>query len=234
MEQNLHTPEVYDFRQYDRLWKRVAPGLEPYPPAGRAATAETAAARGRGPTALSGAPGLPAAASPASAPPAAGEGETAGVLRQESQLPGADQDPCCMGTAAEEMLEVLMGFVEEELEDQRQLQALARQGPAWARARLRELAAAEGEHARRLMAVYYLVTGRCYRPRLPAGQIGPLSWCETLRARYHDAACNGLNYIRAAEGTTDPCLRRLLEEFSDDEYRQADALLTMLERSLRP
>ena len=70
--------------------------------------------------------------------------------------------------------------------------------------------------------------------RLPAGQIGPLSWCETLRARYHDAACNGLNYIRAAEGTTDPCLRRLLEEFSDDEYRQADALLTMLERSLRP
>lgn len=139
-----------------------------------------------------------------------------------------------MGTAAEEMLEVLMGFAEEELEDQRQLQALARQGPAWARARLRELAAAEGEHARRLMAVYYLVTGRCYRPRLPAGQIGPLPWCETLRARYHDAACNGLNYIRAAEGTTDPCLRRLLEEFSDDEYRQADALLTMLERSLRP
>ena len=34
MEQNLHTPEVYDFRQYDRLWKRVAPGLEPYPPTG--------------------------------------------------------------------------------------------------------------------------------------------------------------------------------------------------------
>ena len=91
MEQNLHTPEVYDFRQYDRLWKRVAPGLEPYPPAGGAATGETAAARGRGPMALSGAPGLPAAASPASAPPAAGEGASAGVLRQESQLPGADQ-----------------------------------------------------------------------------------------------------------------------------------------------
>lgn len=237
MEQNLHTPEVYDFRQYDRLWKRVAPGLEPYPPAGGNRAAETAVRpleEGRRLAAVSGAPSLPAAASPISTPPAAGEGETAGLLRQESQLPGADQDPCCMGTAAEEMLEVLMGFAEEELEDQRQLQALARQGPTWARARLRELAAAEGEHARRLMAVYYLVTGRCYRPRLPAGQIGPLPWCETLRARYHDAACNGLNYIRAAEGTTDPCLRRLLEEFSDDEYRQADALLTILERSLRP
>lgn len=235
MEQNLHTPEVYDFRQYDRLWKRVAPGLEPYPPAGGRAAADEGVRppdAGGGLMTPMGAPGLPAAPSPAPAPPAAGEG--AGTLRQESQLPGADRDPCCMGTAAGEMLEVLVGFIEEELEDQRQLQALARQGPAWARARLRELAAAEGERARRLMAVYYLITGRCYRPRLPADRIGPLRWCETLRARYHDAACNGLNYIRAAEGTTDPCLRRLLEEFSDEEYRQADALLTMLERSLRP
>ena len=120
MEQNLHTPEVYDFRQYDRLWKRVAPGLEPYPPAGGNRAAEAAVPpleEGRRLAAVSGAPGLPAAASPISAPPAAGEGESAGLLRRESQLPGADQDPCCMGTAAEEMLEVLVGFAEEELED---------------------------------------------------------------------------------------------------------------------
>lgn len=26
-------PEVYDFRQHDRLWRRVQPGLEPYPEA---------------------------------------------------------------------------------------------------------------------------------------------------------------------------------------------------------
>ena len=31
MEQNLHTPEIYDFRQHDRLWQRVNPALEPYP-----------------------------------------------------------------------------------------------------------------------------------------------------------------------------------------------------------
>lgn len=31
MEQNLHTPAAYDYRQYDRVWQRVAPGLEPYP-----------------------------------------------------------------------------------------------------------------------------------------------------------------------------------------------------------
>ena len=31
MAQNLHSPEVYDFRRYDRVWQRVAPDLEPYP-----------------------------------------------------------------------------------------------------------------------------------------------------------------------------------------------------------
>ena len=31
MERNLHSPEVYDYRQYDRIWQRVAPNLEPYP-----------------------------------------------------------------------------------------------------------------------------------------------------------------------------------------------------------
>ena len=35
----LHTSEVYDFRQYDRIWQRVAPNLEPYPGAEQTAGA---------------------------------------------------------------------------------------------------------------------------------------------------------------------------------------------------
>ena len=31
MEQTLHSPQVYDFRQHDRIWQRVAPQLEPFP-----------------------------------------------------------------------------------------------------------------------------------------------------------------------------------------------------------
>ncbi len=31
MEQTIHTPETYDFRKYVRIWRRVAPNLEPYP-----------------------------------------------------------------------------------------------------------------------------------------------------------------------------------------------------------
>ena len=32
MDQSVHTAQTYDFRQYDRIWQRVAPNLEPYPP----------------------------------------------------------------------------------------------------------------------------------------------------------------------------------------------------------
>ena len=57
--------------------------------------------------------------------------------------------------------------------------------------------------------------------------------CAALRERYHEAACNGLNYARAAEETTDPCLSRLLNDLSGEDYRHADVFLAMLERSLR-
>ena len=209
MEQNLHSPEVYDFRQYDRIWQRVAPGLEPYP--ARAAERETAETGGE----------------------AVRPREQALSVRQESQLPGAQRDPCCMGSAAAEMLEVLAGFIEEELADQCALRELTRCAPMWAVPRLRELAAREGEHARRLMAVWYLITGGCYHPQAACRRSGGERWCEALRQRYHDAACSGLNYLRAADGTTDPCLAKLLRELGDEEYHHAETLLRMLEKSLR-
>lgn len=212
MEQRQQRPEVYDFRQHDHIWQRVAPGLEPYPAARQTTgTVEIAASSG------------------ASNPPR----ETAVQSRQESLLPGAEPDPCCMGTAATESLNVLIGFLEEELRNQRVYQAMVRQAPSWARQRLRDLAAEEGGHARRLAAIYYLVTGTCYQPAISAERICIGNWCAALRERYHEAACGGLNYARAAEETTDPCLARLLGELSVEEYRHADVILAMLERSFR-
>lgn len=212
MDQNLHTPEVYDFRQYDRLWQRVVPGLEPYPPEQRAPSAAPAS------------DGQAAAAAAAMTP---------AQNRQESLLPGAEENPCCMGTVAMEMLQVLTGFTEEELENQRQLQALSRRAPSWARQRLREMAAEAGTRARRLLAAYYLITGTCYQPSIVSQRIAGNPWCAALREQYHAAACDGFNYARAADSTTDPCLVRLLQDLSASAYRQADGLMSMLERSLR-
>ncbi|MBQ8852432.1 MAG: ferritin-like domain-containing protein [Oscillibacter sp.] len=195
MDQTPHTD--YDFRRYDRIWRRVSPTLEPYPTT--AAAPET----------------------------------TALAPRQEAQLPGAEQDPCCMGSAAAEMLEVLTGYIEEELSDQRYYQALQRFAPAWARSALQRLAEEEGRHAKRLMAVHYLITARCYRPAIPCGCIRIEGWCPALRKRYHEEACGALNYARSAEGTTDICLQRILEELSRDEYRHAETVARLLERSLQ-
>ena len=224
MEQNVHRPEIYDYRQYDRVWQRVAPNLEPYPgmrqsPDSKNSSAEAAPAA------------APANSTTMMAP--VSQQTSAAQTAQEGQLPGAAQNPCCMGSAAAEMLEVLTGFVEEELGDRRYYLALARQAAVWARQRLRDIAADEGGHARRLMAVHYLITGECYRPAVSCEHIYIGRWCPALRERYHAEACNGLNYARAAEGTTDPCLAELLNELSADEYRHAAELMEMLERALQ-
>ena len=180
MERNLHEPEIYDFRQHDRLWQRVGPGLEPYPET----TAEAMPRREE-------------------LPPA-----------QESQLPGAEPNPCCMGSEAMELLAVLEGYIEEELEDRRRYLALSRQAPSWARQTLRDMA------------------GQPYRPNLVCGVFCPGRWAEELRRSYHEEACSGLNYARTADGTTDVCLVKLLNELSEDEYRHAERLMVLLERSL--
>ena len=215
MEQDLHRPQVYDYRQYDRVWQRVAPTLEPYPGMDQAAPSAPEA-RAETP------PAAPAPPPPESQP-----------SPPESQLPGAQPNPCCMGTAAEEMLEVLTGFIEESLSDRQSFLAIARQGPVWARQRLRDIADDEAAHARRLLAAHYLITGQCYRPAVHHGPVCVGQWCAALRERYHLEACSGFNYARSADGTTDPCLSRLFNELSADEYRHADTILRLLERSLQ-
>ena len=55
-----------------------------------------------------------------------------------------------------------------------------------------------------------------------------LSYRAMLRERYHAAVCNGFNYARAEEGTADPCLQRILERFSAENYAAADRLLRLL------
>ena len=210
MEQTLHPPETYDFRKYDQIWRRVSPDLEPYPdlrgpaePAGPAASP------------------VPAPAAPEPARPEAA-----------AQMPGAEPNPCCMGTAAQEELGVLEGFIEAELADRRVYQALAQRAPAFARKTLRELADASAAAARRMMAAYYLITGTCYRPAVARGRINPGNWCPALRERYHVEACNGMNYLRAGEETSDHCLGRLLKALGEESYRQADQLMALLERAL--
>ncbi|MCI9332422.1 MAG: ferritin-like domain-containing protein [Oscillibacter sp.] len=222
MEHTTQTPEVYDFRQYDRIWQRVAPDLEPYP--GMMARQEAA---------VSTAP-LPVAAPTTPVPTIPPVPESPAVpVPAGPELPGAERNPCCMGTEAAEMLGVITGYIEVALSDRRYLLALVRQAPSWARQTLRDMAADLQSQARRLMTAYYLITGQRYRPSLSTERIYVGRWCPALRERYHAAACGGFNYARSAEDSIDPCLAKLFEEMSKESYRHAEELMGLLQRSLQ-
>ena len=142
MENELSAAQnaAYDYRRCERVWQRVDPTLDPYPD-------------------------VRAAAAMAADTP--GDGLSAAERNAELTLPGAQADPCCMGTAALESLEVLQGFIREELADRRTYLFLARRAPtAEARQVFRAIASDEGRHARRLLAAVYLITGERYCPAI--------------------------------------------------------------------
>lgn len=215
---------AYDYRVYDQVWKRVSPGLDPY--------AENPAGAGQ----PSGAAGVPAApAMPAMAQPAAPQPvvtpppQGAGAAASEANLPGADRNPCCMGSNARESLPVLEGFLEEELAGRRYALALAcgvrQQGAVQL---LRRIAAEKLAAARELCAAYYLTTGNRYRSAVAVEHMQFGSLAEALRSCYHQEACNGLNYQRAADETMDPCLQRLFTQLGKQSYQHADDIMALL------
>ena len=204
MENELSAAQnaAYDYRRCARVWQRVDPTLNPYPDV--RATAAMAA-------------------------DTPGDGLSAAERNAELTLPGAQADPCCMGTAALESLEVLQGFIREELADRRTYLVLARRAPtAEARQMFRAIASDEGRHARRLLAAVYLITGERYCPAICYPPLRCDGYCAALRERYHEEVCGGFNYRRASQETLDPCLQQLLLAFSQDEYRHANAMLCLL------
>lgn len=204
MENELSAAQnaAYDYRRCARVWQRVDPTLDPYPDV--RATAAMAA-------------------------DTPGDGLSAAERNAGLTLPGAQADPCCMGTAALESLEVLQGFIREELADRRTYLFLARRAPtAEARQVFRAIASDEGRHARRLLAAVYLITGERYCPAICYPPLRCDGYCAALRERYHEEVCGGFNYRRASQETLDPCLQQLLLAFSQDEYRHANAMLCLL------
>lgn len=130
-------------------------------------------------------------------------------------------------------LKGLQTLIEGELGDRRACLEAARRAPnPAARRMMQRMAADEGAHARRLLAVYYLACGQCYRPALPSGPEEALPWRPMLRQRYHQEVCAAGQYNRAAQAAGDPCLSRLFRDLSRDEDRHARQLLALLEQNI--
>lgn len=233
----------YDYRQNQRLWQRVAPSMPPYPESAwpPAAGGGMAGAAGTGMASSAGMAPSGGAVSPSSGTGMAPEAGTVntGVAASTpdtalESLPGAVSDPCCMGSAARDDLAVLEGFRDQEAADRRYYQAMLRSAPAAARPALRELMARKQAHSRYLGALLYLITGQNRPETLDCQRIYVGSWCPALRQRYHEEACAGFNYLRAADGTTDPCLQKAYQRLSAESYQQAEWVTGLLEKALGP
>ena len=178
--------ENYDYRAYDRIWRRVSPELNPYPEA-RAAN--------------------------------------------ESETPEAK--PCCLGQAGGEP-DVLRTYAENELSDARAYAcASARTTDPAARRTFRTLAAAERQHAKRLLAVRYLVFGTWAELSAAACPKAEENYAALLRSFYHAEACAAGQYAAAAEKTEDECLKRLFSQMADEETVHAESILQLLTRCTR-
>ncbi len=207
---------AYDFRVYDQVWQRVSPGMDPF-------AADPAAA---------GMTDAPQAVRPAP-PPVPEAGAAVPAPRQEEggedNLPGAERNPCCMGTEAGESLEVLEGFLQEELAESRCCQALScRMRDQRAIRLLRRAAAEKRAAAKELCAAYFLITGSRYAQAVTVERLHWEDPSQALRTCYHQEACNGMNYRRAAEETLDPCLQKLFHRLADQSYRRAEDVMTLL------
>ena len=214
---NQAAPSVYDYRQYDRIWRRVSPELDPYP--------EIRAEADRTPQTV------PAHQTTQATTPAPAAGAPAGGLES---LPGADGNPCCMGTQARVSLEVLAGFIEEESADRRHYLTLARRVRSQqAAALLRSFAGEKQEAVQKLRASYFLITGERYVPAVMVEQLRCQPLADALREVYHQEACGGYNYERSAEETMDQCLTKLFEEQSRASFRRAEQVLELLGKLIR-
>lgn len=212
----IQQAEAQDYARYDRIWQRVAPAMNPYPAVRASAAAVPTMAE-------------QAHIAPAAVPAVQESMPNAAAAKAELSLPGAQADPCCMGSDAAELSAVLEAFAQEETADASTYRQLARYAPSrTAAAALRELGNAAQQRSRELWAALYLITGEQKMSGAAAVILPHLTYRELLGDRYHAAACNGLNYNRTAEATVDPCLQRLLQRFAGENYAAADRLLRLI------
>ena len=204
---------AYDYRMYDKVWQRVSPGCDPYGDNGALPNEQRTNPQPTNNDAMR---------TQMTKMPAV-------TVRSEATLPGAEINPCCMGSAAAESLGVLEGFIEEELAQRRCYLALAQRLCNGSAARLlRTLAQEKRDAAQDLKTAYFLITGSCYENVVSIDHMRWNSLADALRSCYHQEACNGFNYRRAADETVDTCLQKLFGRLSAQAFARADALMELL------
>lgn len=139
---------------------------------------------------------------------------------------------CRMGGEPTEASE-LEGMIRDAIESAQVYRSLAPLAPtAEGRRLMLRLASEEAAQVKTLQSAYFLLTGGTYAVTVVLPPQPKLLWRDRLRERWHAAACGGMRYARAAEGTADVCRKRLFSSLSADAYRRAEQLQRLLAREL--
>ena len=159
----------------------------------------------------------------------------AGSAAQDADLslPGAQADPCCMGTDAVLTVEVLQGFLREELGDAQVYAYLASCLPREMSRTLRAMSEDEKRHARDLAAADLLITGKPYCPRVCVEQPDTCDICALLRLLLSRRGLRRLQLCPCRRRDAQLCLGKLFTAMSADEYRHADMLMNLLGRRMK-
>ncbi|MBR3704201.1 MAG: ferritin-like domain-containing protein [Oscillospiraceae bacterium] len=210
---------AYDYRMYDNVWQRVSPGCDPYGDGDATPNMQHRQSTSLGEsmsTQMAQVPQMPQI-----------------DANGEDTLPGAEINPCCMGSEAEQDLKVLVGFIEEELAQRRCYLGLShRLCHSGAAQLLRSIAQEKKDAARELKTAYFLITGCCYQNAVSIDHMRWHSLADALRSIYHQEACNAFNYRRAADESVDPCLQKIFDRLSVQAFARADALMELLGQML--
>ena len=215
---------------FQRVWDRVMPGqTEPGPVIpDTAVPAEPAVPPEEVPPQLSPVPECPAEPQCPECPPCP-DCPQCPVCPEGPGMEGPAEPPAlCLGEASRgdsRRLEELMGLA---LTGARAGRLLARRASGTC---ARELSALAQDHRfafRRLSAAYFLITGTQYAPAITIERKCWENLAQALRSCYHQEACNGFNYQRAADGTTDICLQKLLIRLGEQAYRRAEEVQALL------
>lgn len=138
----------------------------------------------------------------------------------------------CLGEASMGELPRLEELAGEWAEARHTYRALARR--MGSRGIFSTLAAEKDRQLRRLLAAYFLISGREYVPSVPGAPTLPKTRALALREGFRGEQKRAVVLMDAAQLTADPCLAQMYRALAEENREHADRLRAALERGQAP
>ena len=121
----------------------------------------------------------------------------------------------------------ILRYIEDELQDRCCYMALSRKARTKAEMRcLAAIGAAEAGHAKKLEAVYFIMTGK--HPCVSSPELPKICcFTDTLRQRYHEEKKAHQEYLQAAQKAEDERAKKLFECLAEEEAAHADIIWSL-------